>query len=233
MIMFIYYPKPKQMKISKHLLMLFLIQLFLVGCETDLSYLKKLEDSELVQANVKNLTDIIVYDIFSPPVASRVYLYPAIAAYQTMQLANQENYASLSGQVKGLSPLPKPSSEKVNYNIASLHAFNEVGKALIFSEDKMTLFQENLDQDLKERGVPGSVLKASRKYGEVVADHILAWAKAIYIIKQEPIQNIPSKKKNIIGNQPHQTIWTELNRIGKKLERWLWTLPINFRLSPH
>ncbi|MGY8947456.1 MAG: phosphatidic acid phosphatase, partial [Flavobacteriales bacterium] len=165
------------MKISKHLLMLFLIQLFLVGCETDLSYLKKLEDSELVQANVKNLTDIIVYDIFSPPVASRVYLYPAIAAYQTMQLANQENYASLSGQVKGLSPLPKPSSEKVNYNIASLHAFNVVGKALIFSEDKMTLFQENLDQDLKERGVPGSVLKASKKYGEVVADHILAWAK--------------------------------------------------------
>ena len=213
MIMFIYYPKPNQMKISKHLLMLFMIQLFLVGCETDLSYLKKLEDPELVQANVKNLTDIIVYDIFSPPVASRVYLYPAIAAYQTMQLANQENYASLSGQVKGLAALPKPSSKKVNYNIASLHAFNVVGKALIFSEDKMILFQENLDQDLKERGVPSLVLKASRKYGEVVADHILAWAKGDlynqtrtypkYTIQEEEHYWKPTPPDYMDGIEPH------------------------------
>ncbi len=93
---------------------LILLSLTLVSCAQDQSYKEKIKDPELVQANVKNLTDIIVYDIFSPPVASRVYLYPAIAAYQTMQLANEETYASLSGQVKGLEPLTKSTNEKVN-----------------------------------------------------------------------------------------------------------------------
>ena len=156
---------------------LILLSITLVSCAQDQSYKEKIKDPELVQANVKNLTDIIVYDIFSPPVASRVYLYPAIAAYQTMQLANEETYASLSGQVKGLEPLTKSTNENVNYNIASLHAFNEVGKALIFSEDKMNAFQENLDQQLKDKGVPRSVFKASKKFGVEVAAHILAWAK--------------------------------------------------------
>ena len=192
---------------------LILLSLTLVSCAQDQSYKEKIKDSELVQANVKNLTDIIVYDIFSPPVASRVYLYPAIAAYQTMQLANEETYASLSGQVKGLEPLTKSTNENVNYNIASLHAFNEVGKALIFSEDKMNAFQENLDQQLKDKGVPRSVLKASKKFGVEVAAHILAWAKGDlynqtrtypkYTIQEEEHYWKPTPPDNMDGIEPH------------------------------
>ena len=99
---------------KNYFLKLILMSILLASCTQDQSYKEKIKDPELVQANVKNLTDIIVYDIFSPPVASRVYLYPAIAAYQAMQLANEETYASLSGQVKGLEPLTKPTNENIN-----------------------------------------------------------------------------------------------------------------------
>ena len=200
---------------------LILLSFTLASCTQDQSYKEKIKDPELVQANVKNLTDIIVYDIFSPPVASRVYLYPAIAAYQTMQLANEETYASLSGQVKQLEPLTKSTNENVNYNIASVHAFNEVGKALIFSEDKMNAFQENLDQQLKDKGVPRSVLKASKKFGVEVAAHILAWAKGDlynqtrtfpkYTIQEEEHYWKPTPPDYMDGIEPH---WKQIRTMA-------------------
>ena len=198
-----------------------LLSILLTSCTQDQSYKEKIKDPELVQANVKNLTDIIVYDIFSPPVASRVYLYPAIAAYQTMQLANEETYASLSGQVKGLGPLTKSINENINYNIASLHAFNEVGKALIFSEDKMNAFQENLEQQLKDKGVPRSILKASKKFGDEVSSHILAWAKGDlynqtrtfpkYTIQEEEHYWKPTPPDYMDGIEPH---WKQIRTMA-------------------
>ena len=206
---------------KNYFLKLILLSILLTSCTQGQSYKEKIKDPELVQANVKNLTDIIVYDIFSPPVASRVYLYPAIAAYQTMQLANEETYASLSGQVKGLGPLTKSINENVNYNIASLHAFNEVGKALIFSEDKMNAFQENLEQQLKDKGVPRSILKASKKFGDEVSSHILAWAKGDlynqtrtfpkYTIQEEEHYWKPTPPDYMDGIEPH---WKQIRTMA-------------------
>ena len=51
------------------------------SCSENTEYINKIQDPELFQEAVQNLTDIVVYDIFSPPVASRVYLYPILAAY--------------------------------------------------------------------------------------------------------------------------------------------------------
>ncbi len=75
--------------------------------EDDNAYNEMLKNPELFQASIQNLTDIIVYDIFSPPVASRVYLYPIVAAYEVARLATPLKYNSLVGQVKDLTALPK------------------------------------------------------------------------------------------------------------------------------
>ena len=139
------------------------LSILLVSCNDgveDIAYLQRLEDPELFQASIQNLTDIVVYDIFSPPVASRVYLYPTIAAYQVARKAAPLKYNSLVGQVKGLSPLPKAKTEKVNYLLASIYAFNHVGKALIFSQKKMEVFQADFAAKIKEIKVPSSIDKA-------------------------------------------------------------------------
>ncbi|NJN35380.1 MAG: hypothetical protein HC817_15120 [Saprospiraceae bacterium] len=39
-------------------------------------------DAEILHDLQKLLTDIIVKDIFTPPVASRVYVYPLLSAYE-------------------------------------------------------------------------------------------------------------------------------------------------------
>ena len=55
-----------------------------LGCENTKFDPNKLNDASLFHSAMQNLSNIIVYDIFSPPVASRVYLYPSIAAYELM-----------------------------------------------------------------------------------------------------------------------------------------------------
>ena len=64
----------------------FAIILFtLISCNKDNRYIDLINDPETYNSIVKNLSDVVVYDIFSPPVASRVYLYPTIAAYEIIQ----------------------------------------------------------------------------------------------------------------------------------------------------
>ena len=52
--------------------------------------------------SVDKLTEIMIHDIFSPPVASRLYVYPNIAAYEVLN-QNDASYKSLSGQLKDFS----------------------------------------------------------------------------------------------------------------------------------
>ena len=53
---------------------------------------------------VDRLTEVMIHDIFSPPVASRIYVYPNIAAYETLN-QNNSAYKSLVNQLNGLANL--------------------------------------------------------------------------------------------------------------------------------
>ena len=192
------------------------LSILLVSCNDgveDTAYMQRLEDPELFQASIQNLTDIVVYDIFSPPVASRVYLYPTIAAYEVARKAAPLNYNSLVGQVKGLSPLPKAKTEEVNYLLASIYAFNHVGKALIFSQKKMEVFQADFAAKIKEIKVPPSIDKASKAYGIIAAKSVLEWASKDlysqtrtypkYFMKQEDRFWKPTPPDYMDGIEPH------------------------------
>ena len=198
---------------------LFILIFFHFSCteNNDLSYREKLNDPELFQEVMQNLTNIIVYDIFSPPVASRVYLYPSIAAYEIIASHNPEKYNSLVGQVKELTEIPKTKDTNVNIKLASIFAFNSVGKTLIFSSNKMNSFEEKFHQKLKGFGVPEKVILASKAYANMVADEILKWSKndmysqtrtfPKYSIKEEDQYWKPTPPDYMDGIEPH---WPEI-----------------------
>ena len=198
---------------------LFISIFFHFSCteNNDLSYREKLNDPELFQEVMQNLTNIIVYDIFSPPVASRVYLYPSIAAYEIIASHNPEKYNSLVGQVKELKGIPKTKNPNVNTKLASIFAFNSVGKTLIFSSNKMNSFEEKFQQKLKGLGVPEKVILASRTYANKVADEVLKWSKndmysqtrtfPKYTIKEEDQYWKPTPPDYMDGIEPH---WQEI-----------------------
>ena len=167
----------KKVRISIVLLVMIGMSLSLLSCKENTAYKDQLKNPELFQSAMKQLTDVIVYDIFSPPVASRVYMYPSIASYAVIQKAYPEKYNSLEGQLADFTGIPDPYNEHVNLHLASLHAFTVVGKQLIFSEDRITEFQQKMYDSLQEDGLPNKVLLASQEYGEAVAQHILDWSK--------------------------------------------------------
>ena len=195
------------------------VSLLLINCTTEKNtmYIEKIQNPEFFQSAMQNLTDIIVHDIFSPPVASRVYLYPTVAAYEIIAQKYPDKYNSLVGQVKELSTIPSPSDKNVDYHLASLFAFNTVGKALIFSENKMELFEKNFKTQLKELNVPSKVIKASKAYGQAVAVFIKEWASKDmysqtrtypkYTIKEEDRFWKPTPPDYMDGIEPH---WKEI-----------------------
>lgn len=151
--------------------------LVLAGCEkVNPDFQAEAKQAELIHQTTKQLTDIIVHDIFSPPVASRIYAYATIAAYEAA-VPDFPEYKSLEGQLTDFRNVPQPEpGEEYCLPLASLQAFTKVGKALIFSEDKMEAYQQGLYEKFKALQMPGAVYERSIAYGDQVADHILAWA---------------------------------------------------------
>lgn len=134
----------------------------------------KVEDPALIHQSIKKVTDVIVYDIFSPPVASRIYAYMTVAGYEAARQGNA-NYAPLAGRLHGLGPVPAPMGE-CNYSLAAVQAMLSVGKAMVISEDRVADFQRQLLAEIKTSGIPEDVYTNSVEYGSKVAAHILAWA---------------------------------------------------------
>src|SRR5688572_20729245 len=60
----------------------------------------------------KKLSYVIMTDIFSPPVCSRIYVYPNIAAYEAL-LPQNRSYKSYGGRLNGLEQVPQPSDSEV------------------------------------------------------------------------------------------------------------------------
>ena len=139
-------------------------------------YRPKVQDADFLHRSVKQVTDVIVHDIFSPPVASRIYVYMSVAGYEAA-IHDNPQYISLAGQLKGLEAVPKPDpGMEYCYPLASVEAMLTVGKALVFSEDKMDAFYQRIMEDFHDAGVPEEVFERSTAYGRDVAQHILAWA---------------------------------------------------------
>ncbi|HVE77838.1 MAG TPA: vanadium-dependent haloperoxidase [Gemmatimonadaceae bacterium] len=159
------------------ILMVMLAACALQGCGRALGdYRAQPRDPQLLHAAVGQLTSVIVYDIFSPPQASRVYAYSSIAAYEALRHDYPE-YRTLAGQVNGLTPVPAPDSGAEYYlPLASVHAFMTVGRALTFSRARMDSLRSEMDERFRRTGIPRPVYDRSIAYGDRVAQHVLAWA---------------------------------------------------------
>ena len=132
-------------------------------------------DASPLHDAVKQVNDVIVYDIVSPPQASRIYAYATIAAYEVLRQGDS-TYKSLAGQVNGLTPVPAPpGGGTISLPLAGVHAYMTVGRALTFSQARMDTLRTAMDQRLRS-GLSAGEATRSIAYGETVAKHILAWA---------------------------------------------------------
>lgn len=159
---------------SARILVIALLVFSCSGSPTE--YKAKVQQPELLHRTLKQITDVIVHDIFSPPVASRIYAYSTVAAYEAI-IHQDSSYMSLAGQLNGFTETPKPEpGVEYCFPISSMQAMFKVGRTLVFSEDKMDAYYDGLTKEIQAMNVPDDVFERSIEYGNKVADHILAWS---------------------------------------------------------
>ena len=192
--------------------------LTLMGCEsTNPNYQEEAADPAFFHRSMKKLTDVIVHDIFSPPVASRIYAYPSIAAFE-IAAHGDSTYQSLVGQLTDLNALPQPEEgQEYCFPLASIQAFLAVGKELIFSVDSISAFQQEIHKEFEAMKMPKAVYRRSLAYGDAVAAAILEWSKKDmynetrtypkFSILDEPARWQPTPPDYMDGIEPH---WREL-----------------------
>jgi hypothetical protein len=133
-------------------------------------------DGELLRDAMHDLTSVIVYDIFSPPQASRTYAYASIAAYEALR-HEHVGYRSLGEQLNGLDEVSASDDGAGTFlPLSSVHAFMTVGRALTFSQARMDSLRSAMHERFRRMGVPRAVFERSIAYGDTVAQHVLAWA---------------------------------------------------------
>lgn len=149
--------------------------IFIPGCNNKNN--TKLPDSaEVLHRNEKNLTDLIIYDIFSPPVAARIYTYTSLAVHEAIRHEDAKE-PSIVAKLNGFSQMPEPAkNKKYNYVLAASVAFYTAMRDMTFSKDTITKFEtityapfkEVLDEDEYDNSV---------EFGKAVAAKIMERAK--------------------------------------------------------
>ncbi len=167
---------------------------------------------------VKELNEVVKFVGFAPIVASRVYTYGNIAAYECIAAGYPNEYNSLAGQLNGLKALPKPdTAKKIDYEFASLLAFCKVGELLTFPEGSMKKYVDSLKATATENGMPDDMLQNSVAFADTIGKAIGAWSKGDnyaqtrsatrYNVIDTPGRWVPTPPAYASALEPH---WNEI-----------------------
>ena len=122
------------------------------------------------------LINAVMDDLFTPPVASRIYTYPNIAFYECIR-HESASFPSMAGKLNGLTELPTPPKGVVtDYFIAAVVSFSQVGQSLIGSEYKLENWRNSFLDSVK-KGMDTSIFSASVMYGRQMASAIISWIR--------------------------------------------------------
>ena len=143
---------------------------------TPAEYLPAASNPELYHRSVEKLTEVVIHDIFTPPVASRIYTYATLAAYEAMVPGFAE-YKSLGGKLNKFGQTPKPEAgAEYCFPLASTRAFLNVSRTLTFSANFWDDYEKTFYKEYKKAGVPADVMERSMAYGDSVAKFVLGYA---------------------------------------------------------
>ena len=189
----------------KRLFAFALVATYFSSCHTVNDYDKIFKDPNIYCNAVHQLNNVVMGNNFSPIVASRNYLYAAVAGYEVIAGGYPDKWQSLAGQLRGLQSVPKPAAgAPIDYELASLLAYCELGVDSI----------KNL---AKDHGMPDDMFDASVKYADTFSAVIMAWAKKDryletrgapeYMVTDSPGRWVPTPPAYTPAMEPH---WSDI-----------------------
>jgi hypothetical protein len=168
--------------------------LFVASC-THKQKITLINDADVLHNNMDQLTQVIIYDVFTPPVASRIYGYTALASYEAMRYADPK-YNSIISQLKGFGKPPEPQKGKqYNFALAATKAFFTVAHKITFSIDTLKKYEDKVYAMYKDN-LDDSTYARSVDFGEKIGNLVL---------KRSMVDNYPQtrgKPKYLGENSP-------------------------------
>lgn len=151
------------------------------------------QQKEQVLHNLNTLlVNTVMEDLFTPPVASRIYVYPHIAFYECIKNADAA-LPTLAGKLNGLKNVPAVVNGTDHF-IAACLSFSYVAQVMVGSEYKFENWRNSFTDSLKNTK-DSIFLKQSTAYGKTVADTIIAWSKRDNYLKSRSLM------RNVIGKK--------------------------------
>lgn len=142
------------------------------------------------------LRNVVVEDGFAPPIASRIYAYPNIVAYE-LAILGQDSFVSLVGQLQGLVSLPQPTDTLgAGKYVAMVQAFSDVACHMVYRDHLMEQVRDTLLLSLQPT-LTADAFSQAKAYGSQVAKAIIAWAN------QDGYNQTRNLPKFVVGNQMH------------------------------
>jgi PAP2 superfamily len=160
----------------KEFVLLFTFFLF-ISCNQKKVIILKLPDVDILHQNQDLLTQVIIYDVFTPPVAARIYVYSSLASYEAIRFS-KKGTESITEKLKGFGKMPLPEKGRnYNYTLAATKAFFTVVRNIkVFSVDSLKKYEESVYDNFKET-LDDSTYQRSVDFGDTIAKVILARAK--------------------------------------------------------
>lgn len=121
------------------------------------------------------LINTVMQDVYTPPVASRIYAYPNIAFYECIRQGDT-SLPEIFSQLNGFDPSFQLPAISDHQYIAACISFSVVAQKLVGSEEKFIDWRDHFQDSLKIFTDTSAINLAISK-GQEVAAKILDWAK--------------------------------------------------------
>ncbi|WP_421795196.1 vanadium-dependent haloperoxidase [Haliscomenobacter sp.] len=127
-------------------------------------------DPQTIHELGQALTDVIVHDVFSPPVAARIYSYSHLAAYEALRWDDAGDYPSLTQQMRGFVAIPEPQDDGAPhcFPLVAAHAMIGVSKMLVFSDTMLDRKAAPIFKRFAALHLPKAVESRSKAYAEKI-----------------------------------------------------------------
>lgn len=130
----------------------------------------------------RQIIETIINDAFSPPVASRIYAYSNLAAYQA-SCSGFQGFKTLDGQLNVISGMPvaDPNLE-YDWCVSSVVALSGVASKMVYYYQSIDSVSALILTELKATNSP-EVFERSKEFGQQVATALMKYVKTDGFIK--------------------------------------------------
>jgi len=158
----------------------FLITVFIVvisgnGCNSKSHVMLSSTDIGKV---ISQMTQLMIHDVTSPPLAARFFAYTCLAGYEVVS-ENDKHCKSVHGILNDYPLVEKPK-QVTGYDskLTAVLAMLETAEKLQPSGSLLVLYEKDLLDSCKRIGFNDAVIDSSKKCAQSISKQILAYAKS-------------------------------------------------------